>query len=281
MPEQQLPRRAQLNAADTLRTIGQSPIYGQERAALGEKAQTLDGRRLAVGKAATRICTEMGRERNSTHLNLEQHSVNVVGKLMQSIDDMIMLDAIKDGLEPNRDSEPHKRKVMHFDRALKEMVDDNPSIGFKETLAFLGQSITSIAGEDTFRKVAGNIKNILIGMRHEIIAEQMLEYLDIDYRQSTEDEDLKGKDIIILKNDRPFAAIDIKSTENAALETRMKARKSGYKPKELKVALSTGCKESDLGNSFRLDNELMEDLAPLFKADLMKQLATESARMAA
>lgn len=271
-------RKPQLNAADTLRTIGHSSYYNQERAALGDEAKTLEGRRLAIGKAAAHLCSDMAHERKSTHMNLEQHSLNVVGKLMESVDDIIMLQDIESGEEAQRNPLPHKRKVIEFDRALKEMVDDNPSVGFNETLRFLGQSIISTSGEDTYRKVADDLRAILVGMRHEIAAEQMFEYLDMEYRQTSIEEDLRGKDIVLMYEGKDWVGVDIKGSARGAEAGREKARSKGRNDN---IIVWSHCHDEDFGNTFRLDNELIYEQSSAFIADVTDQLNAQAARRSA
>lgn len=251
--------------------IGSSPEFYEARAAFAEAyrhdeaAQDFE-RPYTVAAAAAELAKQ--NETKSGHMNLKGHTFNVISKIPAFVEANLALDEMEQsGYHVTRkDRLPYIRELSDFNSSLKDLIDTNPKLGFKQTSHFFTSMANGMYSGQYNELVKRELEYGLMGMRHEIAAEQIMGYLDVDYREATTNEDLKGVDFYVSLDGRREFGIDIKASEDKETQKRQQAAQHGN---PISRIMWTGAYASSFGDSFRIPNNLAQSLAPDFYQKLL------------
>lgn len=245
--------------------VGKSNEYRLARDTV-EGLDLTDGnrRKTAIQMAATALKGE----HESGYLTPEGHAMNITAQLTSYTESAHRLDTLQSRGATYKEKLPLRQKMAEFNHAIKDMVDSNPALRYSEVLSFLRDMNQVINGRDGAAQFEHTAQGILTGMRHEIAVEQMLRYMtDVEYKEATIDEDLKGADLFVSLNGSEMTRIDIKASDETARMKRQRASRDGYNPYAIVWSHVT---ELDFSGGFRISHETAEAKAPHLHADLMK-----------
>lgn len=162
---------------------------------------------------------------------------------------------------------PYLEQVTEFNHALKDVIDNGQSIEFDELLTFMARMYAGANGSASMQDFYNEARYALIGMRHEIGAEQIIGTMDdIEYNETdVEDKDnvildLTGEDIRVEFNDYSIP-LDIKASPQAVEKARIKS----YYPKSI---IWSQCRNQDFGNGFRIPYTVARNKAPAMHKDI-------------
>lgn len=267
-------KHRKLSPSDLAETIGNSDEYRQER------DQHPDDRITAVASAAIRIASRL--ETKHGYLNDEATQLNVIGHIDSFATAQENLDELRSQGASFEETLPYKRQVIAFNHALKDMIDNNPSLDFNDVL-LLVNSMYAGMHSDTFAKLSlqehqaalerldSSVRSTLNGMRHEIGYEQIIgalqrQGIDIDYEPTTDEDELRGVDMFIILNGVRFS-IDIKASRRKTEETRANSRRPN-RIVQSHISNADFLSNGVTGDGFRISNEVAERLAPTVLDDL-------------
>ncbi len=165
---------------------------------------------------------------------------------------------------------PYLKDAVQFNHALREVIDNHPSLSFTDILNFMTEMHTTVSGPDTQKQFYTGAREVLDGMRHEIGFEQILGALpDLDYREASIDEDINGADIIVTV-DNTEIPVDIKGSPRT---TAFKREKSYHPERIIWSQLSF----EDFNGGMRISRQLAEKKAPALRAELERAAIAERA----
>lgn len=261
-----------LDIGEIVTTVGTSEAY---RAARNdpdnERLNELDRRRRSIRLAATAL-----QERKpSGYLTPEGHAMNITAQLTtfsQSLDELN--DLREQGAKHHEKLRP-LRKVAEFNHAVKDMIDNNPSLQFTEVLNFIMNMNQQINGNPEHgHAFEDQVRGILVGMRHEIAFEQMLGYMpDVEYREATIEEDLQGADIFVSLNNSPMVPIDVKAGAEKTQVSKEQAHNRGYDSSHI---IWSHILDEDFNGSFRISNDVAAAKAGYVYNDLRNTVFQQS-----
>ncbi|NLA42681.1 hypothetical protein GX865_00765, partial [Candidatus Saccharibacteria bacterium] len=136
--------------------------------------------------------------------------------------------------------------LIPFNHTLKEVINDNPNVGFGEFTGSLVRNYIYLYSKDNELGVGRGqeaqfalhaVEQATNGMRHELATETMLDAAGVEYSYDTSiDDDRYGTDLYV-KIDNTWYGIDIKASNLGEKAARDKFRGS--------MAISTGLNVSD------------------------------------
>jgi len=232
------------------------------------------------GEAISQAAEFMSRESetSSGHKTFDGHILEVISHLPQFLDSQIALNTLRKSYTPHSEKAPHLDNVVRLNHALKELVDANPLLSFTNVLGFLQQMNTAINGQGHAELFSYEARSILVGMRHEIAVEQMLGMMpDVDYQDTSLENDLKGSDVFVSIDNSPYVAIDIKASETSAQNAQQKAARRGYNPA---VIVWSQLYDNDFGDNFRIPHETALERKNSLHEQLVRAVASETSQRA-
>ena len=240
-----------LDIGNIVHKVGTSEAYTRARnEVMSHELDESERRRRAIRIAATALKGEQ----KSDHLTPEGHAMNITAQLTTFGDAVQELEELNQYQARHSEKVPALKKVAEFNHAVKGMIDANPSLKFGEVLSFILSMNQQVNRTQNGPQFEYQVRSILVGMRHEIAVEQMLGYMpDVEYRETTVDEDIKGADIFVSINGSPMTAIDIKASYETAQRARMKAAVNGYDSSHI---VWSHINDEDFGTSFRIPHDL-------------------------
>ena len=255
-----------LDIDSIVQKIGTSEAYVRARNDV-ESTETTDGDRR---RAAIRIAaTALKGEQTSGYLSPEGHAMNITAQLTTFNEAYQVLNRAKREQIGSREKNQARRKVSEFFHAVKDMVDSNPSLQFNDVSSFILTMNQVVNGRaSSGPDFEHEVRTRLVGMRHEIAAEQMLGYMpDVEYRESTIDEDLKGADLFISIDGSPMTRVDIKASKETAERERDNALRNGYSAGYI---VWSHVENDEFNGSFRISNELAAERSVALYSDLQQ-----------
>lgn len=157
----------------------------------------------------------------------------------------------------------HLNQVIRYNQALRELIDNNPSVLMRDMMKFVNESASIMYSDPSdVRGIVEQTRARLDGMRHEVAAEAMFWQIPnvVDVRPATPAEDKRGIDVVVEYEDGSTEGFDIKSTSRAANEVNEKS----HKPR----ALWTGLEWEDFGGQLRIPQQELEEHLPRFKREV-------------
>lgn len=200
----------------------------------------------------------------------------------------------RDYVKNQRDFDANKVRVIEFNHSLKHMIESDPSLTLDEVSEF----VTTMYGitarprwqddEKAWQEHAswfnGHVVEALRGMRTELAAGQIAEYIDdvsFDGEHTTVQDDKVGIDARITLSGEDYPAdgvtfgVDLKSDV-------FSARQAEKNPRHTSVAIVTGVKDSDFKDgSMFLPDARARQLAPGFAKEIHNGYNRHLARQAA
>jgi hypothetical protein len=263
-----------LSPSDLAETIGTSNEYREER------NHNPDNRVAAVAGAAIRIARRL--ETRHGYLNEEATQLNVIGHIDSFARAQEALDNLRDQDASPEELLPYKREVITFNHALKEMIDNNPSLDFNDVLLLVNSMYAGMHSETfakmelrehqaTLERLDASVRSTLNGMRHEIGYEQIIgalqqQGIDIDYAPTTDQAELKGIDMFITLDGVRFS-IDIKASRRKTEEKRLTSRRPN-RIVQSHISNVDFVSSGAQGGGFRISHETAIRLAPVILEDL-------------
>lgn len=224
----------------------------KERFATLSKNEKHLARNRAIARSAFSLAGEVDSDK---YMSPEEHIFNLIGNLDSFYTAQKQLDNLRSRQVPRTQKEPHLRKVIAFNHALKGVIDNNPSLEFDELLGFMTRMYMSANGPEHGRDFHNEATVALIGMQHEIGAEQIIGTLDnVEYEETTVDGELDGEDMIVIIGGQA-APIDIKASPQSAERSRQ------LSPNPERIIWSQ-LRNSDFNNSFRIPYDLALEKGP-------------------
>lgn len=252
-----------LNVQETIRTIGKSPDYIEARNIV-ERQDMAEARRrpTAIRMAATALRGKGPGE----HLTLPEHSLNITAQLTTIEDTYITLDRLHRKKARRSERLPHLWKMAEFNHSVKDLVDENPRLQFRDVMGFMLSMNQQIHGRHDDHIFKEGIRKTLNGMRQELAAEQMFGHIEgLEYDYSTTDEDLKGGDFFVSLNGSEYVPIDIKASEFTASRARAEAIENGNDSSHI---IWSGAKEEDFNGGFRIPHSVAKENAPRLRREI-------------
>lgn len=156
--------------------------------------------------------TETYTHDNESVSTLEKDSFALIANLPAAMVASYQLDRYRDNL-PSLQKRTAKESVCSYNRLVRHFVTEYPQDSDALTASLLEATLVTIGSEshDFLEKSESAIQKTLRGMMHEIGFAQILEAAGIPFREATIEEDLKGKDLIILFNGREIG-VDVKAS---------------------------------------------------------------------
>lgn len=265
--ERRIELQKKLNPIDYLVKISHSPEYIEEvqRIRQSDEFHDLTNQEkgtLAITNTADRLSKTL--ESSGGHMPIEGQLLALISHIPPYLMAQIKLDRMRNKGHSVRRSEkmPYLQEVMQTNRTLKELIDNNPLLTYPQVLNFTSFVSAKLSGPEYTEYFTQSMEAMLSGMRHEIAVEQMLGTLDpeVDYRETTPEEDLAGADFIIqmaTADGKPYEfGIDVKSTPFEEERSREKARSHGYPSDHI---IWSGINREDFNNGFRISRVLAEE----------------------
>ena len=232
--------------------IRRSDQYMAERSRLNDSEHD----RRAIGATALRFVAE--REAESPYLDLDVQAVRIIGLLddfmtgEHALD--LMQDRMRDGERISRDERRAEvKKTVKFNHALRELIDTNQRLTLREIEQFVGAASMELYDSEQEREYLLNkLRMCMVGMQHEVVAEQALWTIDgvEDVIHADVEDELRGIDLKVIYHGRGVN-LDIKASQRAADMAAMKAQ--GHR--QSSVIVWTGTTSTHLNGHFRGDDE--------------------------
>lgn len=261
-------QRARINTREVLTDIGNSAEFEEGRHRGWTLQRSFANAALALSELETQ--PSGNRTKEGDRLNVAAH----VDQFVAATEELDAAYALGETGEAIRDI---KRKIIPFNHAVKEMIDNDPKAGFNEVLDFIHDVyLTTHRGDLAKLTGAGRIGRLdtvhrlvrqrLSGMRTEIAAQQLFGHLgyEVDADVSVEDE-LRGIDMTLTDADGAKYPIDLKSSHRDATNARLKDRRG-----QRLIVWST-VPSHDFDGHFRLS----PDIVSLRAADIETELVAE------
>lgn len=211
--------------------------------------------------------------RGGEYRSREGDVFDVISKIDTFASSQAKLESLKSRNAPRQEKLPYLRDVIEFNHAVKQMVNNNPSLKFDEVVAFVTkmymlsnqQEIRNLKSQEEREAQLGWFKNTtsvtLNGMRHELGAEQILGTIDdLDYEDISTEDELHGVDYFVTIGDKR-CGIDIKAGQHRTAE----ARTSSRHPERI---IWSQLSNQDFGNNFRIPTEVAQSKAAAMRAEL-------------
>lgn len=179
---------------------------------LSSTNQTLDYEDASAYWRTISIYTDTYLDAHDELSPLERESYAVIANLPAAMIASYQLERYKNTLATS-DFRTNKQTICTYNQLLKHYVTAFPQQSeplHKELLDGVLQTVGAESADFT-QHTEGVLQAILKGIRHEIGFTRLLDLAGIPYRESTVDEDLKGKDIVILFNGNEIG-VDIKAS---------------------------------------------------------------------
>lgn len=265
--ERRVELQKKLNPIDYLVQISHSPEYVEEvqRIRQSDEYSELTNQEkgtLAITNTASQLSKAL--ETSGGHMPIEGQLLAVISHIPPYLMAQIKLDRMRNKGHSVRRSEkmPYLQEVTQTNRALKELIDNNPLLTYPQVLNFTSFVSAKLSGPEHTEYFTQSMEAMLSGMRHEIAVEQMLGtlYPEVDYREATPEEDLDGADFIIqmaTASGTPYEfGIDVKSSPFEETRGREKAHSYGYPSDHI---IWSGINREDFNNGFRISRALAEE----------------------
>lgn len=216
----------------------------------------------AIGTSALALAQEGTKENGyRTH---EADVYFVISKIDSFATSQAKLDKLRDKGARRSEKIPFLREVIEFNHAVKDMVNNDPSLRFSDVIGFITNmyirahaNFKDSSQEDRRSRIEwfyNSCRSSLNGMRHELGFERILGQIeDIEYRETNIDDELKGVDYYITKNGITFP-IDIKASETSVRESQH----TSLKPNNI---VWSHCNSRDFDDSFHISPELAKQKA--------------------
>lgn len=256
-----------LDISKIVRTISSTAEYRQER----EKEITPTSRmKRAIGAGALALAEQGTLE--SGYRTKEADAYNVISHIESFASSQKKLDELRESGARRKEMLPYLNDVIAFNHAVRDMVNNDPSLRFGEVTHFITQmygsshlaELRTLPSEARERKLGWfqeATRSTLNGMRHELGAERILGQLtDVSYEETTARDELQGVDFFIDINGIDFP-IDIKASQRAAAEAQAKSSH----PESIIWSQLTN---NDFGDSFHISNEVALAKAPQLRQEL-------------
>lgn len=233
-------------------------------------AERHTARNSAIAKSALFLADE--ETAPSGYRSLDGHVFNLVASLDPFYTAQKRLNDLRarGGFYKSREQAmPYLEQVAEFNHALKNVIDNGPSIKFDELLAFMAHMYAGANGQASMQDFYNEARYALIGMRHEIGAEQIIGTMDdVEYNETdVEDKDsvnldLAGEDIRVEFNGLSIP-LDIKASPQAVEKARAR---SDHPERIVWSQLHNG----DFGNGkgFRIPYNVARDKAPAMHKEI-------------
>lgn len=251
----------ELNPFEFTKAIATSPEYREARTRGKEKA-------LAIHLASRALAHAVNRPETSISHG-ERDVFNVISKIDSFADAQWTLDEYRDTAH-GREMLPYKRQVTEFNHAVKELVNNNPKLGFDQVVRFTTQMYIG-AHQDEFAQMTrqeqkeytewfGSITSqSLSGMRHELGFEQILGYLErthkaLDYKEGDTESDRLGADYLVTLDGKYYFPVDVKASLRSVEASQRKSRNPSH-------IVWSHLYNDDFGNNFRVSDETVVERA--------------------
>lgn len=264
-------QRAPIQTREVLEDINGSAEFKEGR----ERGEPL---RRNFGRAA--LALALLETQDSGHRTKEGDRLNVAGYVGQFIEAQDELDEAYSYGAPADKIRDIKRRIIPFNHAVKDLIDNDPMAGFNEVNRFVLEvyattsrgDLAAMSDDEKTKKintVRRQTLQVLSGMRHEIAAQQLFGHLgyDVDAQVGAEDE-LRGVDMVLTDDTNTSYAVDIKANQRDALEARAKDRSNR------RLIIWSTVPSSDFDGHFRLPADVVALRAP----DIEHELAAELRR---
>lgn len=262
-------QRIPISTREVLEDINSSAEFSEGK----ERGEPLT---LTFGRAAHALA--LLETQDSGNRTREGDRLNVAGYVDQFISAQDELDAAYTRGVSGESVRDIKRKVIPFNHAVKELIDNDPMAGFNEVNRFILEVYTTTHRGD-LRKLTDDARTerldtirrqtlqVLSGMRHEIAAQQLFGHLgyEVDAEVSTEDE-LHGIDMTLTDADNLQYAVDIKGNQRDAMEARAKDRRGR------RLIIWSTVPSEDFDGHFRLSPDVVSLRAQDIEHELIDEL---------
>ena len=268
-------RRPELNLSNLsefTRQISGTEAYRDERSK--ERPET-DGDHLPTAVKLGALALSETKRTETGRMSPEGY----VFRLISTIDDFVAgqkkLEYLRDRNAPFVEREPYLDKVIAFNHAAKELVDQEPKLRFDELRKTIVHMYTAsnryTLPDDPYERhvelsrVTGYVEGALNGMRHELAYEQILGELfplGVDYEATTLSDEKEGVDYFILMDNSRFG-VDVKASSTGLIRSQEKS----LTPERI---VFSHVENKDFNGGFRISQELAKQKAPEVYRDLQK-----------
>lgn len=256
-----------------IRSIGSTDAYRLARNHI-EGMTEKENRLFAIRESAADLKQA---EQHGEYLTLAGHQYNIVEHLTTFIDDVKELSALREEGATRHEKIHLIESMAAFNRALKDMVDNNPSLRYDDVFRFLRETNQTIHGQHTNRLFENEIRPILSGIRNELAAEQMMLYMDgVTYEEASLSDDLVGGDIRVSLDGTHFYNIDIKASYLTAERKREADRQHGSK----NIIVWSHANPEDFAGGFHLPREIAKQRAPELYKDIRAGIMARRSQVA-
>jgi hypothetical protein len=228
----------------------------------------------ALGAAALQRANENTRE--SGYKTPEGHLYSLMTQYDSFIASHHKLDYLQSHDTTREQKLPALQKAVDFNTTLRELIDAGGSPLTVGTLSTtLAETFQHMHGSEDLPYFMGEIRKVLIGMRHEIGFEQIVATMpDVEYEHATPVEDVYlGIDIKLKYRGTPIDT-DVKASALSA----KKANENNWHQDKLHIWSQLN--DSDFGNGFHIPTKLAEEKARDVRAILDDTLPWINSRSA-
>jgi hypothetical protein len=228
----------------------------------------------AMAAAAMR-CVEVKRQAHHGRLDIEGNALDLISTIPDFIDGRYELDRINERERrsrvkvPRSVKIPHLEKVIAFDHALRETIDNNPRQDPKALHGFIARAASGVYRSDEldFNYLNQATSECITGMHHEIDTEQALWLIDgvEDIENADTAAELEGIDLSFTYHRKPFS-IDVKASA-----VREQEAWKQWEPGDA-LPFWTGINSSELGNRFRPTDQQAQAIAARLEGLLQQNL---------
>jgi hypothetical protein len=215
---------------------------------------------IAMAAAAFRGVESM-REAHNGRLDINGNALNLISTLPDFIGGQHELDRIhakevrSRTTVPREVKIPYLKKVIPFNHAIRETIDENPQLDATDVHAFIIKTAMGVYKTDEidFSYLSQQVSNRIIGMHEEIDTEQALWQIDgvDDIENADIDDELEGTDLSFTYQGQPYR-IDVKAS--SAKEQKAWQHWQQGDP----LPFWTGINRHELGNQFRANDQQLE-----------------------
>lgn len=232
----------------------------------------------AINLASRAIAASLTNEHD--YRTPEGDKFDVISRLGDFVDNSAKLQELSESHARFERKKPYLEGVIEFNHALRAMIDSDPNRSLPEIGNFLANMYTATYQPNTDPTVWPNKLNyfnqqlsaVLIGMRHEIAAEQIIGTMnDVEYDTDvTNEEEMNGADGFVTMNGLTFP-VDIK----ASLQAVERARQKSPTPENI---IHSGVRNEDFAhNGFRIPYDTALEKQAVMRDALEAAYAAERA----